>query len=545
METQVEKKIDAEGDAADRSGLVRRLGLMSAIAVLVGSTIGTGIFRSPRGIAARVPYDDLYLLLWVMGGFVTLCGALTLAELAGALPRTGGIFVFLREGWGRLPAFLFGWSELVIIRASALGAISTVFAEYFLRLMAVESSGARRLVAAGAILVVALFNILGVQLGTLVQNLTTGAKYLALIGLVVAAFLIGVRHPAPATEVDRAAAAKADVSTGSALTTTDINGLLAVGTPTERVRELVEARGVSFEATPEIESEIKAAGGSDSLIEAMRRKAPEGTALLMLFGLAFISLLWVYDGWADLTFMSGEVKRPERFLPLALIIGTVAVIVIYLLANFAYLHLLTIDQIANSKLVAASAAYRIFGEVGVTFISIAVMISAFGTLNGSMMTGPRIFFAMADDGLFFKKIASVHPRFKTPYVAISLAASLAILFVMVRTFEQLADTFVLAIWPFYAAGVAAVYALRRKRPDLPRPYKTLGYPITPALFIIAVAVLIGNALINDLNNLGNYRLLFSGEAPPSDWSAALLVFSIILLGIPAYFIWKATHARRD
>ena len=184
-------------------------------------------------------------------------------------------------------------------------------------------------------------------------------------------------------------------------------------------------------------------------------------------------------------------------------------------------------------------------DVGVTLISIAVMISAFGTLNGSMMTGPRIFFAMADDGLFFKKIASVHPRFKTPYVAISLAAALAILFVMVRTFEQLADTFVLAIWPFYAAGVAAVYALRRKRPDLPRPYRTLGYPITPALFIIAVAILIGNALINDFNNLGNYQLLFSGQAPPSDWSAALMVFSIILLGIPAYLIWKATHSRRD
>src|SRR5688572_12939181 len=197
---------------------------MSAIAVLVGSTIGTGIFRSPRGIAARVPYEDLYLLLWVLGGFVTLCGALTLAELASALPRTGGIFVFLREGWGRLPAFLFGWSELVIIRASALGAISTVFAEYFLRLMAVESVGARRGVAAGAILLVALFNILGVQLGTLVQNLTTWAKYLALVGLVVAAFLIGGNRPAPTTGIDREAAAKADAVSGAALTTADVNG---------------------------------------------------------------------------------------------------------------------------------------------------------------------------------------------------------------------------------------------------------------------------------------------------------------------------------
>jgi basic amino acid/polyamine antiporter, APA family len=490
VEPQVEKKIDADNESAGRSGLVRRLGLFSAIAVLVGSTIGTGIFRSPSGIAARVPDEGLYLLLWVLGGFFTLCGALTIAELAAALPRTGGIFVFLREGWGRLPAFLFGWSELVIIRASALGAISTVFAEYFLRLLNVpvtisvqtaegvgqQSSPLVHYVAAGAILIVAVFNILGVQLGALVQNITTGTKYIALLMLVLAAFIFGGNNPAQ----------------------------------------------ITVQTTP----------ASDSV-------SP------ILFGLAFISLLWVYDGWADVTFVGGEVKRPERFLPLALIFGTLAVIAIYLLANLAYLHLLDINQIANSKLVAADAAYRIVGDVGVKLVSIAVMISAFGTLNGSMMTGPRIFFAMADDGLFFKEIALVHPRFKTPYVAISLAAALAIFFVLVRNFEQLADTFVLAIWPFYAAGVAAVYALRRKRPDLPRPYKTLGYPITPALFILAVVILIGNALINDFNNLGNYRLLFSGRHTPSDWSAALMVFSIILLGIPAYFIWRATHSRRD
>jgi amino acid transporter len=149
---------------------------------------------------------------------------------------------------------------------------------------------------------------------------------------------------------------------------------------------------------------------------------------------------------------------------------------------------------------------------------------------------------MADEGLFFKKIASVHPRFKTPYIAISLAASLAIIFVMVRTFEQLSDTFVLGIWPFYALGVAAVYALRRKRPDLPRPYKTLGYPITPALFIIAVMILIGNALFGDARY---YSALFSSrEANPQDWSGALLVLVIVLAGIPAYYIWKATHANK-
>ena len=159
-----------------------------------------------------------------------------------------------------------------------------------------------------------------------------------------------------------------------------------------------------------------------------------------------------------------------------------------------------------------------------------------------MMTCPRIFFAMADDGLFFKKIASVHPRFKTPYIAISLAAMLAIIFVMVRSFEQLSDTFVLAIWPFYAAGVAAVYILRRKRPDLPRKYKTLGYPVTPALFIFAVMILIGNALWTDIRY---YIAKIGGGQTPSEWSGALLVAVIVLTGIPAYYIWKRTHSQAN
>jgi basic amino acid/polyamine antiporter, APA family len=475
MTSETERRLDTEA-AHGHSRLPRRLGLLSAIAVLVGSTIGTGIFRTPASIATKVPVESLYLLLWGLGGFFSLCGALTLAELAAALPQTGGIFVYLREGWGRLAAFLFGWGELVVIRASALGAISTVFAEYFLRLLGqpttvtvegavTQSAPAVHYVAAGAILVVAVFNILGIRLGALIQNLTAGAKYVALILLVLAAFAIGAHHPSP-----------------------------VVVPPTETT----------------------------------------GTPSIALFGLAFISLLWVYDGWADVTFVSGEVQRPERFLPRTLIIGTLAVIAIYLLANFAYLHLLGINEIAHSKLVAADVAYRIIGDAGVRLISIAVMISAFGTLNGSMMTGPRIFFAMADDGLFFRKIAAVHPRFKTPYLAISLAAALAIAFVMVRTFEQLSDTFVLGIWPFYALGVAAVYRLRRKRPDLPRSYKTFGYPVTPALFILAVLLLVGNALVGDIRY---YLARLAGGPNPHEWSGALMVAAIILAGIPAYYIW--------
>ncbi|MGH9759618.1 MAG: amino acid permease, partial [Blastocatellia bacterium] len=181
-------------------------------------------------------------------------------------------------------------------------------------------------------------------------------------------------------------------------------------------------------------------------------------------------------------------------------------------------------------------------SIGVRLVSIAVMIAAFGTLNGSMMTGPRIFFAMADSGLFFRKIAAVHPRFKTPHVAILLAAALAVIFVMVQTFEQLADTFVLAIWPFYALGVASIYTLRRKRPDMPRPYRTPGYPVTPILFLLASLYLLGNALADDVIHFGS-RLI--GAQTATDSSGALLVLAIILAGIPAYYLWIGFQRRRS
>jgi amino acid transporter len=433
--------------------LPRKLGLFSAVAVLIGSTIGSGIFRSSAGIAARIPDERLFFAAWIVGGVCVLAGALTYAELAGALPRTGGVFVYLREGFGRLPAFLFGWAELTIVRASALGAIATVFAEYLLRMLglSVTSSDTVHYVAAASILVVAFLNFVGVHIGALVQNLTAGAKYLALVLLVLVSFLFD---------------------------------------------------GAS--STPNLTS------------------ADTASTSISLFGLALISVLWVYDGWADLTFVSGEVRAPERNLPLALIVGTLAVIAIYLAANVAYVHVLRIGGIAKSQLVAADVAQRVVGNVGVKLVSLAVMISAFGTLNGSIMTGPRIFFAMADEGLFFKKVAAVHPRFNTPYVAIWLAALMGALFVMVRNFEQLADTFVLGIWPFYAGGAAAVYALRKKRPDLRRPYRVWGYPLTPAIFLVAALFLLGNALVT---------------------GTALVVFVILLLGIPAYWVWEAVRAR--
>jgi basic amino acid/polyamine antiporter, APA family len=447
-------------DFARDSSLPRRLGLWSAIAVLVGSTIGSGIFRSPAGIADKLPGPLPLLAIWVTGGIFALCGALTLAEIAGAYPRTGGVYVFIRESWGRLPAFLFGWAELVLIRAAALGAISTTFSEYFIRVLGHDPRVAPysqyvHYVAAAAILLTATFNYVGIKWGALVQNVTTLAKVGALLAIIVVALVLGL----PQT-------------------------------------------GGHF--TPAV---------------------PAGSFNIARFGLALVSVLWVYDGWADVSFVGGEVKDPERNLPRVLIGGTLIVITLYALANVAYLAVLPVEEIRHSKLVAADVADKLVGVAGVAFVSIAVMISTFGTLNGSVMTGSRILFAMAADGALFKPIAIVHPRFQTPSVAIGLEAGLGVVFVLLGTFEQLADTFVTAIVPFYALAVAAVFILRRK-PGYQPPFRVPGYPVVPAIFIVATILLLGNAIVD-----------------PSSRVPTLGVMGVILLGIPVYFIRGAVQRR--
>ena len=431
--------------------LPRTLGLWSGVAIVVGITIGSGIFRSPAGIAQKVPSAPLMLGLWLLGGVITLCGALSVAELAAALPETGGFYAYLREGWGRLAAFLFGWSELVLIRASALGGIAVVFGEYLLRSFGVdpiEHVIASRALSAAAIAFAAVVNIRGATLGALIVGVATWMKFSALALLVLASLLMGSSHGA-----------------------TTVHLTASTGTP----------------------------------------------VALSAMGLALVSILWAYDGWGDLSFASGEVKNPQRNLPRAIVLGTVAIIVIYLLTNVAYLYVSPIDVVSRSPLVAADTMMTLFGRAGVALVSVFVMISSFSSLNGSMLASPRVFFAMADDGLLFPVIAKVHPRYRTPYVAILLAALLGMALVMSRSFERLTDTFVLAIWPFYALGVAAIYPLRRRRPDVARPYRAIGYPIVPALFIVAVAAFVVNSLVHDTTN-------------------SVITFVVILAGVPVYLL---------
>ena len=440
--------------------LPRRLGLWSAVAVAVGSTIGSGIFRTPAAIAARVEDVAAFFGLWVVGGIVALCGALTYAELAASFPRSGGIYVFIREGFGPLPAFLFGWAELLVIRPGAFGAISITASAYTLRLVGIDPAApvaglslhAEQLLAAGYVAVVAAVNYRGIHRGALLQNVSTVFKVAALLALIVLGFLLGGGGPA--------------------------------------------ASG--------------AAGGA----------APVALSPVLL---ALVSILWAYDGWADLAFVGGEVRDPQRNLPRALLIGTAVVVVLYLGANLVYLHLIPIGRMKDAELVAADSAQLLFGAAGVAAVSAAVAVSTFGTLNGSMMTSPRIFYALAEDGLFPAVIARVDPKTGAPGAAIVLTAVLGMVFVLVRTFTQLADQFVIGIWPFYALAVAAIYVLRRRRPDLPRPYRTWGYPVVPGVFLVASLFLLGNYFV-------------------SQPVASAVDVGILLAGIPVFVLWRRAHA---
>ena len=433
--------------------LPRTLGPWSAAFILIGITIGSGIFRVPAQIADSLGSPGAFLLVWVLGGLITLTGALAIAELAAMYPRSGGILAYIEEAWGPVPAFVYGWAELTVIRASAVGGISTIFAEYLGHFVPLSETEVRD-VAAGTIIVIALLNWLGVGYASVLMNVTTILKYGALAGLTLFAFGAGDGNVANLT------------------------------------------------ADP-----VTAVGASAILT-------------------ALIAVTWTYDGWSNLAQLGGEVKDPGRNLPRALILGSASIVAIYLCINAAYLYLVPLTEMAGVPLVAAEAARRIplFGAAGASIVSAVVMLSSFGATNGSMMTGPRVFFGMADRGLFFPVLARVSPRFQTPSVAIWVAAGLGVAYVLQNSFAELASRYVLGVWPFYVLAVLGVFVLRKRLPDAHRPYRTWGHPVTPAIFLIASIAMVANAVIADPAN-------------------TLVTFAIIGAGIPGYFIWRAWQKR--
>jgi APA family basic amino acid/polyamine antiporter len=432
--------------------LPRVLGLVDVIGILIGSVIGSGIFIVPATMAGQIPSPVVMLSVWVVGGLLSFFGALAFSELGAAYPHAGGMYVYLREAYGPLIAFLFGWTLFLVIDSGAVATLSMAFASkylpYFVELTPVQV----KLVALVFVAVLVAVNYVGVRYGAMLQNAMTAIKLAAVIAVIGAVFLF----------------AQGDA------------------------RHFVEP-------APE----------------------PFSMGLVGAFGVALVASLWAYKGWEAVSFSAGEVKNPSRVLPLGLLGGTAAIILLYVGANLAYLYVFPTSVIAGSERVASDAMRLAVGGAGAGFIALMILFSIFGAANGNVLTSPRVYYAMARDGLFFHRLADVHPRFLTPHVSILAMGAWSAVLSLSGTFEQLFSYVVFGQWIFFGLTVAAVMVLRRSQPDMPRPYKTWGYPVTPVVFIAAALYISLNTLINQ----------------PINAAAGLL---IILSGVPAYLFWHGT-----
>jgi APA family basic amino acid/polyamine antiporter len=404
--------------------LRKELTLFGLTMVAIGSCIGSGIFLTPSQIAGHLPSPWLILLIWGIGGIVTLTGALTFAELGTMFPKAGGVYVYLKEAYGDLFGYLYGWAYLLVICSGAIAALSIAFAYYLGFIIPLGNTGIK-VVAVSAIIFVTIINILRVKAGEVFSNIFTGLKLIGIAGVICIGFFMGK------------------------------TGLLRVQT----------GESVS----------------SDNLLVA--------------FGLALIGVLWSYGGWQHASFVAGEAKNAQRTVPRAMIVGALVVGVVYLLTNLAYLFLLPVDKIIGSESLAAEAVSSVVPFGGI-LIAVIIAVSVIGTAGIYTLSSPRIYYAMADDGIFFKKLAWVHPRFRTPVNAIITQSVWAIILLLFwGTFEDVITYVVFIDWVFFALTAFSVYLFRATRKDIARPYKTLGYPITPAVFIIISTFFVVNTLI--------------------------------------------------
>ena len=444
--------------------LKRDLGIWAAVAIVVGTVIGSGIFRVPQSMILDVGSVRLVFLVWVVGGMLSLAGALTYAELAAAMPGAGGEYVYLTEAYGPLWGFLYSWTQMWVAKSGSIATMATAFFEYTAHFVpqfeiiwfTVGPFPVKygQVFALVLILLLGGINYLGVRVGGDVQVVFTGIK----VGLIAFIILAGLFYAHPAS---------------------------------------AQAIAAPMPAGP----------------------IPAAPSLFAGFIAALVGALWAYDGWNNVGMVASEIKNPQRNLPLALIGGTIGVIGLYMLANWAYFRVLSPEEVGAHKLVAAEMMQRVAGSWGASAVSIAAMISIFAALNGSILTGARVPYAAARDGLFFRSAARVHPAFHTPGVSILMLSAWSSLLVLSGRYDELFDFVIFGSWILYAMATASVFVLRRKRPDLPRPYKTFGYPAVPLLFLAGATVL-------EISTLWT---------KPRQSIAGIF---LILLGLPFYFYWR-------
>lgn len=429
--------------------LKRDVGLFSAVNLVVGGVIGSGIFMVAASMANTLPSPFLIVLTWIIGGLLSLAGCLTYAELAASMPQSGGQYVYLREAFGERIAFLNGWTQFLVVQPGCIASVAaalSIYAGYFYPF----STMGQRFLAVAVILVLTALNYIGIKQGGIVNNIFTVAKVLAIFILIGAGLFIDP------------------------------------GQSSGNFENFFSMDGITFSA----------------------------------FGLAMIAVLWGYQGWDYTTFIAEEVKEPQKNIPRALAIGMTIITLIYAIINLAYLKVLPLSEMANSELPAADVALKVVGPVGAALISVAIMISCFGSNDANIMTAPRIYYAMAKDGLFFKKCAEVHPKFKTPGFSLLIGGLWSSVLVLTNSFDQLYSMTVFAAFAFYTLGGIAVFVLRKKYPEIARPYKVPA--IVVYAFILVSMVFVVNALITSIQ--------------PS-----LVGLVLILIGFPVYFYFRKNN----
>jgi basic amino acid/polyamine antiporter, APA family len=442
--------------------LKRELGAWPAMSIVVGTVIGSGIFLVPRSMILRVGTPGMVFFIWIFGGLLSLAGALSYAELAAAIPEAGGEYAYLREAYGPMWGFLYSWTQMWVAKS---GSIATLATGFFLYLGTFFPSLER--VVYSVPIHIGSYGPLNIHFSQLLaMALILGLGWLNYFG----------------------------VKFGG-------NVQLAVTITKVALIAFVIFAGLVF-----------------GTAHAPETHAPAPLTVAGFFA-ALVAALWAYDGWNNVSMVSSEVRDPQRNLPLALIGGTAAVIVIYLLTNAAYFHVLSASEVGGSTRVAAEMMKRVMGAPGAVAVSIAAMISIFAALNGSILTGARVPYAAARQGYFFTAIGRVHPKYHTPGVSIWALTAWAALLVLSGGYDELFTYVIFSSWILYAMTAAAVLVLRKKQPGLARPYRTLGYPWVPIIFVIVAFILIISTLLD------------------SPWQS-LKGIGLILAGVPFYFYWK-------
>ncbi|MGH9720777.1 MAG: APC family permease [Bryobacteraceae bacterium] len=452
-------------EEAPSGGLVRGLGLLDSTTLVMGSMIGSGIFIVSADIARQVASPGLLIAVWLLAAFLTLTAALSYGELASAMPRAGGQYVYLREAFGPLSGFLFGWTTFLVIQTGTIAAVAVGFAKYsgvFFPWISASNYlvpgllNTQQALAIAIIVLLSWINTQGIRTGAVVQNTFTFAKTAALLGLVGFGFFAG------------------------------------------RNAQAVESNFTDFWRT---------AGGLGDVVR--------------LIGVSMVGALFSSDAWNNITFTAGEVRDPRRNVPLSLALGAGIVSALYIAANFVYLSVLPLEAIQNAPedRVATAAASVIFGPVAVQLMAAAIMISTFGCANGIILAGARVYYAMALDGLFFRRAATLHPSHRTPSFALGIQCVWATLLTVSGRYNDLLDYVIFAVLLFYILTISGIFVLRRTRPGMERPYRAFGYPVLPALYIVFAGLI---------------EILLLRYKPDYTWPGLI----IVLLGVPVYFAWR-------